>query len=343
VSTRPTWSDADIEALAHRLDSLRQVARIPGLSVAIVESGRIVLSRGFGSADLERRTAATDTTPYNIASVTKPLSAVVALRLVELGQLDLDRPMTSFAGFAEFCQEVHSGGGIFFGDYDCAAPTLTLRRVLSMTSNGVPGTRFFYNPPAYSWASRPMAEMAGKPFSSLVAQYVFDRAGMRRSARIHRRLLLSPELTAALATPYHLDSTGRAVISAPPPPQGDGAAGGVISTVVDLARFDMALDTGTLLTATSRAAMWTPTTGPDGQLFPYGLGWFVRTVRGEELVWHTGLWEGAYSALYLKIPRRRVTLILLANSDGLRFPTPLDAATIETSPFAMALLDAVKR
>ena len=341
VTPRRTWSQADIDVLAGRLDSLREVARIPGLSVALIESGRVVLSRGFGFANLERRVAATDTTPYNIASVSKPLSAVVALRLTELGQLDLDRPMASFAGFAEFCQAVHEGGGIFFKDYDCSAATLTLRRVLSMTSNGVPGTRFFYNPPAYSWASRPLAEVAGKPFSSLVRQYVFEPAGMRRSARIHRQLPLSPELAAALATPYHLDSTSQAVVSDPPPPQGDGAAGGVISTVADLARFDLALEAGSLLTATSRAAMWTPTTGPDGKPLPYGLGWFIRTVRGEGLIWHTGLWEGAYSALYLKIPARGVSLILLANSDGLQFPTPLDGATIETSPFAMALLDAL--
>ncbi len=340
-TTGPVWTDVQVEALARRLDSLRQVAGIPGLSVALVVSGRVVLSRGFGFANIERGIPATDTTPYNIASVSKPLSAVVALRLAELGKLDLDRPMTSFAGFSGFCQEVHAAGGIFFGDYDCAAATLTLRRVLSMTGNGVPGTRFLYNPPAYSWASRPMAEVTGAAFSSLVAQWVFAPADMRRSARIHRRLPLAPDLAAALATPYHLASTGRVVVSDPPAPQGDGAAGGVISTAADLARFDLALDAGSLLTRASRTAMWTPAAGPDGKSFPYGLGWFVRTVRGERLVWHTGLWEGAYSALYLKVPARGVSLILLANSDGLQFPTPLDGATIETSPFAMALLDAL--
>lgn len=343
VTPDSTWSDLAIDALARRLDSLRQAARIPGLSVALVVAGRVVLSRGFGLANLEHGVAATDTTPYNIASVSKPLSAVVALRLAEQGLLGLDRPMTTFAGFTEFCREAHAGGGIFFGEYDCATSALTLRRVLSMTSNGVPGTRFLYNPPAFSWASRPMAEVSGQAFSSLVTRYVFEPAGMRRSARIHRRLALSPDLAAALATPYHLDSTGKAVVSDPPPPQGDGAAGGVISTVADLARFDLALDAGSLLTAASRTAMWTPTTGPDGKPFPYGLGWFIRTVRGERLVWHTGLWEGAYSALYLKVPARGVSLILLANSDGLQFPTPLDEATIEMSPFAMALLDALSR
>lgn len=341
VAPGHVWTRADIGALGQRLDSLRLAARIPGLSVALILDGRVVLQRGFGLANLEHNIAATENTPYNIASVSKPLSAVVAMRLVESGQLELDRPMTKFADFAEFCDGVRTGGGIFFSDYECTSPTLTFRRMLSMTGNGVPGSHFFYNPPAYSWLSRPMAEVAGKPFSALVADLVFAPAGMHRSARIHRGLPLSPNLAAALATPYHLDATGRPVVSEPPAPQGDGAAGGVISTVADLARFDLALDAGGLLAPASRTAMWTPATGPDGQPFPYGLGWFVRTVRGEGLVWHTGLWEGAYSALYLKIPARGVSLILLANSDGLQFPTPLNAATIETSPFAMALLDAL--
>jgi len=107
-------------------------------------------------------------------------------------------------------------------------------------------------------------------------------------------------------------------------------------SVADRARFDLALDAGSLLTSASRTSMGSPTTDPAGKPFPNGLGWFVRTGRGERLVWHTCRWEGAYAGSYLKIPARGVSLILLANSDGLQFPTPLDAATIETSPFAMA-------
>ena len=127
--------------------------------------------------------------------------------------------------------------------------------------------------------------------------------------------------------------------SAPLPAQGDGAAGGVVSTVRDLAAFDMALDAGGLLELSVREEMWTPA----GTAIPYGLGWFVTDVAGERVVWHTGLWEGAYSALYLKIPARRYTLILLANSDGLRWESRLNEAVLERSPFARAFLDMVSR
>lgn len=321
-------------------DSLKTALRIPGLAIVILRDTSVIFSRGYGLADVARKIPATVETPFNIASVTKPISAVVALKLVEQGKLDLDRPMILYAGFPEFCTEATSAGGIFFGDYQCGK--ITMRNVLSMEANGTPGTSFSYNPPSYSWASRPMAEVAGVPFSELTKIMVLDPAGMSRSARINRRLPLRPDLAAELAIPYHIDSAGMAVVSEPPPPQGDGAAGGVISTAMDLARFDIALGMGRLISPASVDAMWTAGRSASGAVLPYGIGWFVNNYRGEKIIWHTGLWEGAYSALYMKVPDRHLTLILLANSDGLRWQSRLDEAAIERSPFALALLDLFK-
>jgi CubicO group peptidase (beta-lactamase class C family) len=328
----------DLADFAATLDSLRTAAHIPGMSAAVVMDGKVVLARGFGSADLERRIPATPETPYNIASVSKPISAVVAMKLVELGQLDLDRPMKSYRGYTEFCDDFRQGTGIFSRNLHCDTEPLTLRNVLSHTVNGKAGESFLYNPVFYSWASRPMAEVTGVPFSTLVERYVFQPAGMTRSARIHRNLPLREDLAQALARPYHLDGSGTLVPSPDPDPQGDGAAGGVISTVLDLAKFDAALDRGELISPASVRTMMTPMRSPSGTDLPYGLGWFVQEHQGHRLVWHTGLWEEKYSALYLKIPDRHVTLILLANSDGLRWPNPLDKAEVEKSPFAAAFL-----
>ena len=75
-----------------------------------------------------------------------------------------------------------------------------------------------------------MAQVSGTPFSELTATEVFAPAGMTHSARIHWRLPLPPALASQLATPYHVDSTGRVVPSDPPPPQGDGAAGTTAAT-----------------------------------------------------------------------------------------------------------------
>jgi hypothetical protein len=109
---------------------------------------------------------------------------------------------------------------------------------------------------------------------------------------------------------------------------------------MDLARFDIALMSGKLIPPKFRAMLWQQ----DNPSIPYGLGWFLGNRDGKRVAWHTGLWEGRYSALYLKVlsdrADERATLILLANSDGLRWPTELDEATIERSDFADAFFRA---
>lgn len=231
---------------------------------------------------------------------------------------------------------------VFFRDYECVGDKLTLRHVLAMSANGEPGTRFWYNPPSYSWASRPMAEVSGRTFSSLVDTFVFQPAGMRQSARTNRALPIRADLAAKLALPYHWDSTGKFVQSDPPPPQGDGAAGGVIATAMDLAHFDIALTTNKLISAELKPQLFTGLKTSSGVTLPYGLGFFLGQLNGGRVAWHTGLWEGQYSALYLKtLPENRrdqFTFILLANSDALQWETQLDEAVVERSPFAQLLM-----
>jgi CubicO group peptidase (beta-lactamase class C family) len=328
----------DVAAFVQYLDSLRTAARIPGLSVAVLRDQALVLALGMGYSDVEGQIPAGAETPYNIASVTKPLSAVAALRLVEMGTLELDRPMESYSAWLDFCTEFSRQPSIFATGLRCHPPSHTLRHLLSHTATETPGTRFSYNPVLYSWASRPIMAAAGAPFSTLVDRYVLVPAGMTRSARIHRDLPLREDLAQQLAPPHWVDSSGAIERAPEPPPQGDGAAGGVISTVLDLARFDVALDLGVLISAESRAAMMAPTRSASGEAFPHGLGWFVQQYRGHTLVWHSGWWPDAYSALYLKIPALNLSFIVLANSEGIWWDNPLDQAAIERSEFAQAFL-----
>lgn len=335
---RPGEASLDIPAFVQRLDSLRKAARIPGLSVAVVKDRAVVIAAGLGYADVEHGIPATAETPYNIASVAKPISAVLALRLVEEGVLDLDRPLVDYSDWAKFCADFSLQPSIFAKDLRCQAPSHTLRHLLSHTATGEPGTQFSYNPVLYSWASRPIVAAAHASFSSLVERYVFAPAGMRNSARVYRELPLRDDLAERLAPPYRVDSSGMIQRAPPPPPQGDGAAGGVITTVLDLAKFDVALDQGVLISAASRAEMMAPTQSIDGEALPYGLGWFVQEYRGDALVWHSGWWEDAYSALYLKVPSQELTFILLANSEGVWWDNPLDRAAVDRSQFAQAFL-----
>lgn len=330
----------DIPAFVDRLDSLRKAGNIPGMSVAVVKNQAIVFALGLGYADVEHGIPATAETPYDIASVSKPLSAVVALRLVEEGMLDLDRPMVDYSGWAEFCTEFSRQPSIFATGLRCQPPIHTLRHLLSHTATSTPGDQFSYNPVLYSWASRPIMAAAATPFSTLVERYVFAPAGMTRSARKHRDLPVRESLARRLAPPYRVGASGAIERAPGLPPQGDGAAGGVITTVLDLAKFDVALDQGVLISPETREAMMAPTRASNGEALPYGLGWYVQEYRGLTLIWHSGWWEDAYSALYLKIPALDLSFIVLANGEGVWWDNPLDQAEVQRSEFAQAFLRA---
>jgi len=142
---------------------------------------------------------------------------------------------------------------------------------------------------------------------------------------------------ARLAAPYAVDARGRVSRSAHPATR-LGPAGGLVSTVRDLARFDVALRQGVLLRPETLAAAWQGHVDGTGRPLPHGLGWFVQVRNGEPIVWQFGVATGASSSLVVTAPRRQLTLILLANSDGLVAPFPLAAGDLTASPFGRLFL-----
>jgi hypothetical protein len=136
-----------------------------------------------------------------------------------------------------------------------------------------------------------------------------------------------------VAIPYKIDSRGRAARSDYERPA-VSASTGVVTTVLDLAQFDRALDRNMLVDAATRRRAWQPAASS----LPTGLGWFVQDYNGERVVWHFGVARDAYSALYLKVPDRNLTLILMANSDGLAAPYTLSNGDITVSLFAQLFL-----
>jgi CubicO group peptidase (beta-lactamase class C family) len=157
---------------------------------------------------------------------------------------------------------------------------------------------------------------------------LFDAADLERYRRVLDRL----------AVPYRVEGRSKVVERTELPVQAINAAGGLVSTVRDLATLDRALDEFDLLQPATIAAAWTPAVDRIGDAMPTGLGWFVQWYRGERIVWHFGHVPNAYSALILKLPTRGLTLILLANSDGLSAPYLLQQGDVTRSKFAELFL-----
>ena len=359
------------------VDALRQKLQIPGISIAVVKDQRIVLARGYGYVDLENEIPATADTPYNIASCTKPFAAAVLMKLVEEGRLDLDTPMADVLqdapftfnlhgepvrGYASACQAVTEMSrmkdfplAFLFQDYRCDIERITVRHHLTHTSQGVPGQMYRYNGFLYGWLSLVAEAASGESFADLLIQYITAPLEMTRtlpnpSEEQRERIL------AERAQYYRVNAAGGYELSAWPStefaqmikqiePDAEfskeqklNAGGGMISTVRDLTKFDVAMDHNRIVSEASKEAMFTPTLSSSGRTLPYGMGWFVQEYEGTKLVWHYGWAPNAYSSLYLKVPEKGVTLILLANSDGASAHFNLGAGDVLESPFAVAFL-----
>jgi CubicO group peptidase (beta-lactamase class C family) len=116
-----------------------------------------------------------------------------------------------------------------------------------------------------------------------------------------------------------------------------GTSAGLIASVLDMAKYDIAIDQNKFLTKETQQLAFTPTRSTKGDELPYGLGWFTQDYKGTKLLWHYGFWTGN-SSFILKVPERNMTFIIMANSDNLSRPTALGSGDALSSPVGMAFL-----
>ena len=317
------------------LEPLRVQAGIPGLSAAIMSNGRIVWEGGFGFADVEARVAAAPHTPYPIASITKTATSTLLMQCVEEGRLNLDTVIRSYTTAVT----------------DANA---TVRQVLAMASDAAAGSTYRYDGDRFLALTPVVEACMGVSYRVAVTRQILDRIGMADSVPGHDLESATepapaafdpPTLTrfravlARIAKPYVVRD--RRPTLGEYPPKGINASAGLVSTVRDLARYDAAMDAHVLMSPSTQMIAWTPFRLSSGREAPYALGWFVQSTAAGHAVWHYGQWP-TFSSLILKLPDRGMTLILLANSDGLNSRFPMTVGDIAVSPFARAFIEAVR-
>jgi CubicO group peptidase (beta-lactamase class C family) len=323
-----------IPVLDAYLESLRQQAGIPGMSVALVRDGSIMWEKGYGYANVASRIRATPDTPYFIADLSQTFAAALLLRCVEERRLDLDEPLRRYRP-------------------EVTEQTATLRQLLSHTSVAPGAQPFVYNPERFAQLTTVMEACAPQPYRKSVAHRLLNRLAMRDSVpgtdwRDPEFIVADGlyedtdveryrDVLARIAQPYRVDTRGRAERSELPI-SGINASTGIVSTVRDLAKFDAALDDTILLEDETKLVAFSPTLVREATWSPTGLGWFVQTHRGVKVIWHFGHLPNGYSSLIIKVPERQTTLILLANSDGLSAPFQLSEGDLTRSVFATLFL-----
>ncbi|UPK68340.1 serine hydrolase domain-containing protein [Chitinophaga filiformis] len=317
--------DIRVVRFAAGLDSIRTQLKIPGMAVAIKQDKNILLKQGFGFADLKEQVPVSAQTSFRVASVTKTFTSTLIMQLVAKGKLNLDDPISKYG-------------------LDLGNPNITVRHLLTHTSEGTPGMAFRYNGYRFGLLGPVMEKAAGMPFYRLLMEQILIPLKMTSSApfislhQFYEYRKSHPEMVPyfdtafnRLAVPYNVTAAGEVVRMEYP---GEfGAFGGLVTTAGDLLKYSDAIDSNLFITPALQQQVFTPNRTRNGVLTPYGFGWFVQQYRGMDFYWHYGQTPGE-SALFLKVPALRLTLAVTCNTDKLSQPFQLGDGDLFMSPVA---------
>jgi len=331
--------DFPYQVFERYIEPLAQRIGMPGMSALILRNGKIAWHRGYGYSDVENRTQATIHTPYPIGGVTQAVTGVLFGICVDRYGLNIDDLMGS-----------HSPT---FSD-----PGASVRHVLAHASTG----RYEYDPVKFAGLTPVLESCIRLPFRVATAVELFDPLGMgdsvpgldlNRPEGIPARELFTEaalrrydSVLRVAAVPYRIDRRSGRHTRSEYPSYGVDAAGGLVASAYDLHTFEaelddndnVPLDRSTLLKMWTNTELVDPVNSNLRTPMPTGLGWFVQKASGIDLVWTFGHIPDAGSALIVKMPSKSLTLILLANSDGLTAGYNLERGDITTSPFVKIFL-----
>ncbi|HVZ61500.1 MAG TPA: serine hydrolase domain-containing protein, partial [Terriglobales bacterium] len=329
MSGPPTGAGSD--SLDEFIEHLMVERDIPGLSLAIVHGGEIVKVRGYGFADRASRKSVTASTLFQAASVSKPVAALAALRLVDQGKLSLDADVNSTltkwkVPQNEFTKSQpvtlrrilsHRAGFILHGfpGYAVGAPLPSLEQILDGAAPAnthpvrvynVPGSKYAYSGGGYVVMQEMLAELIHEPLPRYFEQTVLEPFGMTNSTFAQP---LDEQRAAAAATGYGAD--GRAV---------DGkwhiypelAAAGLWTTATDLARFAMGIQRS--LAGTANPVLPQALTGEmlTDQGDHDGLGLFLQASGKDLRFWHSGRNDG-FDTLLMALAHRGDGAVVMIN------------------------------
>jgi CubicO group peptidase (beta-lactamase class C family) len=317
-------------------------AKSPGLAVLVHKNGQTIFERGYGVTDLRTFRIIDSKTDFRLASFTKQFTALAIMLLVHDSKLRYDEPITDiFPDFPAYGRAVtirhlltHTGG---LPDYeDLMAPTYTATHqiqddeVLTLLEHQTaaqfaPGTRWAYSNSGYVLLGLIVAKVSGLPFWEFLHDRIFGPLGMHQTIAFVKGSNVVPHRAYGhTKQPSGFIETDQSPTSAT---LGDG---GVYSNLEDLAKWDQALESHTLLSEKEMRPALTPSEGTlnEGKPVAYGFGWFLDPYKGHPRMWHTGTTIG-FRTVIERFPSDKLTVIILCNRTDLD-PSELALKAVDT-------------
>lgn len=298
---------------------------VPAASVAVVQDGKIVKAAGYGFSNLETQTKATTDTVYEIGSCTKQFTATLVMMFVEEGKIELDKPIlsyleqlpskwekvtvrhllnhtsgipnyTQFAPFALFAKTDHK-------------PDDVIAMVKDKPLGFQPGSAFAYCNTGYYILGMLLEKVSGDSYWNVLQERILKPLGMTHTRNSDPWTVIPNR-----ATGYAWASQ-KFVQYAPITPTAGYSAGSIVSTLGDLAKWEIALTEGRLLKNSSWQEAWKPATLSSGAKSQYGFGWAIGKMSDSNILEHSG-GTAAFTSHILRIPDKKLCVIVLTNSNS---------------------------
>lgn len=280
--------------------------------VLIAQGDTILLEKGYGFADVKQKIPNTADTRFQLASVSKTLTATSVMKLVEQGKLDLQAPISKYLdGTPPIWQNItleqllsHTSGIPDYFTFD------EFDGVLNLTPDGIiavakkyplsfdPGTDFEYSNTGFVMLGKIIENVTGMSYGDYMRQTIFDPLGMTATGRADKN------------TPLAVGYSSYQEPAKTYPITNELGDGDFLSTADDMYRFDRALYGDKLLSAASREKMFT-SIGDNH----YGFGWEVDTWQGKHVLSHTGGING-FATEFMRFPDDDTVIIILSNLEN---------------------------
>lgn len=325
-STQSVKQDANSLARAFILEKMTTKG-IPGVQIAVVRNGRIIMSEAYGVANVEHQVAVTPDTVFPINSATKSFTGVAAMQLVEAGKLDLNAPISRYiddlpAGWQAIrvrqllahtsgLPDIVDGNGLIGNGGEAGA----WAAVKALPLQSAAGTGFTYNQTNYALLAQIIDKQSGMPFADYFAINQFRRASMTRV-----RFGDGFDIVPGAATPYSFYGAGHGGAATKimgrwrddlPPFTRTGA--GMNASAREIAGWIIALQGGKLLAKPdSLKRLWSADVLNDGKPNAWAMGWPIVRAAPHRVV---GGFGGGRAAFFV-YPQDDLAIVVLTNLVG---------------------------
>ena len=319
----PLKTNPDRQELAASLEkqipALMDAAGIPGMSIAIIRDGEVVWSHGFGTKNVKTGEPVKDDTVFEAASLTKPFFAFLAMKFVEDGKLDLDKPLVAYAPedyiVQNFIRHPLNKDGF---RYDLFRK-ITARMVLSHSSGlphgesrmplpifFEPGAKYRYSADGYEYLQRIIEYLTGEPLQETMRKMVIEPLQMKDSSMVWRDAY---ETQAAVGHDSLSNTKGefRKRTQA-------HAAASLYTTAADYARFVTALMNSRILSKGTVEKMLTPQIEIDKNV-SWSLGFGLENTPNGKAFWQWGDY-GIFRNYIVAYPENKIGVVYLTNSQN---------------------------